>query len=57
MPGTRLRREGDVRQCQGTALADWVAVGDDGSSRARGTNVFEMAPDGRIAGVVGFWGS
>jgi uncharacterized protein YndB with AHSA1/START domain len=56
-PGTRLRREGDVRQCQGTALADWVAVGDDGSSRSRGTNVFEMAPDGRIAGVVGFWAS
>jgi hypothetical protein len=56
MPGVVLERSGDVRQCQGTALADWVAKGPDGAPRGRGTNVFELAPDGRIRRVVGFWG-
>ena len=27
MPGMRLQRAGDVRQCQGAVLADWVARG------------------------------
>jgi uncharacterized protein YndB with AHSA1/START domain len=57
MPGMRLERSGDVRQCQGTALADWVARAADGAARGRGTNVFELAPDGRIARVVGLWAS
>ena len=52
-PGARLARDGEVRQCQGTALAGWVARGADGSELGRGTNVFDLAPDGRIARVVG----
>jgi uncharacterized protein YndB with AHSA1/START domain len=55
MPGMRLEREGDVRHCQGTVLADWVAKGADGQERGRGTNVFAMAPSGRIDAVTGFW--
>ena len=55
MPDMRLGREGDARQCQGMAIADWAAVASDGAPRAHGTNVFELAPDGRIARVVGFW--
>ncbi len=31
MPGLRLMRDGAVRHCQGTVLADWVARGEDGS--------------------------
>jgi uncharacterized protein YndB with AHSA1/START domain len=57
MPGLRLVREGAVRQCQGTALADWVATGPDGAPRGRGVNVLELAPDGRIASATGFWAS
>jgi uncharacterized protein YndB with AHSA1/START domain len=57
MPGVRLRRVGDVRQCQGTALADWAAEGADGAARGSGINVFDLAPDGRIMRIVGFWGS
>jgi uncharacterized protein YndB with AHSA1/START domain len=57
MPGLRLRREGDVRQCQGTVLADWVAEKPDGSRAGGGTNVFRLAPDGRLRHVVGFWSS
>jgi uncharacterized protein YndB with AHSA1/START domain len=55
MPGVRLRREGDVRQCQGTALVDWVAIGPDGSPRGKGTSVFDLGADGRISGIAGFW--
>jgi len=56
MPGVVLRREGDARQCQGMALVDWVAAAVDGSVRTRGTNVFELTPEGRIARVTGLWG-
>ena len=53
MPGVRLVRVGEARHCQGTVLADWVARGADGQERLRGTNVFRMAPDGRIEVVTG----
>ncbi len=56
MPGLRLRRVGDVRHCQGTVLADWVAVAADGQERGRGSNVFTLDADGRIEAVTGFWG-
>jgi uncharacterized protein YndB with AHSA1/START domain len=56
MPGMRLVRDGDVRQAHGTAIAGWTAQGPDGSPRGRGTNVYDLAPDGRIRRVVGFWG-
>jgi uncharacterized protein YndB with AHSA1/START domain len=55
MPGMRLEREGDVRHCQGTVLADWVAWGADGQERGRGTNVFAFGHHGRIESVTGFW--
>jgi uncharacterized protein YndB with AHSA1/START domain len=56
MPGITLERAGEPRQCQGTALVDWVATKADGTQLARGSNVFELTPDGRIARVVGLWG-
>jgi uncharacterized protein YndB with AHSA1/START domain len=57
MPGVRLERDGEVRQCQGTAIVDWLARAADGQERGRGTNVFDLAPDGRITRVVGLWRS
>ncbi len=54
MPGVRIARARDPRHVQGCALVDWEAAGADGTPRMRGTNVFELAPDGRIAGCVGF---
>lgn len=54
-PGTTMMRAGELRHCQGTALVDWTAAAADGAPRGRGTNVVRFAPDGRIAGVVGFW--
>ena len=53
MPGVLLARAGNARQCQGTAVVEWEMQAADGTARGRGTNVFELAPDGRIAAVVG----
>jgi uncharacterized protein YndB with AHSA1/START domain len=55
MPGLRMRRSGDVRHCQGTALVDWIAIGGDGQERAHGTNVFVLGATGKIRSVTGFW--
>jgi uncharacterized protein YndB with AHSA1/START domain len=54
MPGLRLQRSGDIRQCQGTVLADWIALDVDGNERMSGTNVFAFAPDQKIVAVTGF---
>ena len=55
MPGLSMIPAGEARQCQGTALCEWAARGPDGAPRGAGTNVFTLAPDGRIAACVGFW--
>ena len=55
MPGMRMARDGSIRHCQGTVLADWIARSPEGQERGRGTNVFVLRPDGRIASVTGFW--
>ena len=55
MPGLRMHRHGDVRHCQGVALADWIVRSADGEERARGTNVFVLNSDGRIESVTGLW--
>jgi uncharacterized protein YndB with AHSA1/START domain len=54
MPGVTIRREGSVRQCQGSALVDWIWFKSTGEEFARGTNVFVLSPDGRIEAAVGF---
>jgi uncharacterized protein YndB with AHSA1/START domain len=54
MPGIRMQRRGDVRHCQGTVLADFVARSADGAERASGTNVFVLGADGRLDWVTGF---
>ncbi|MEZ5977370.1 MAG: SRPBCC domain-containing protein [Planctomycetota bacterium] len=50
-----IERTGPVRHCQGTAVWDWVARTPDGGVLVEGTNVVELAPDGRIAAAVGLW--
>jgi uncharacterized protein YndB with AHSA1/START domain len=53
MPGVRLQRDGQIRHCQGSVLADWNAVGS-GSAGASGTNLFTLDQTCRIVAVVGF---
>lgn len=50
-----IEREGTVRHCQGTAVCDWIAKNPDGSIFLRGSNVADIAPDGRLRRVVGLW--
>jgi len=57
MPGLRIVRDGDIRHCQGTVLADWVVRGADDAARGRGTNVFVLDATGQIESVTGFWGA
>lgn len=54
MPGMGLKRKGDVRHCQGSVLADWVAVDSNGQQRMSGTSLFVFAPDAKIDSVTGF---
>lgn len=54
MPGIVLTRQGPLRHCQGTAVADWVALKGD-VRVAQGTNVFEFDADGRLRRVTGLW--
>jgi uncharacterized protein YndB with AHSA1/START domain len=56
MPGMTLARDGDIAQCQGTAIASWIARKADGSVAGRGRNVFELSPEGKIRCATGFWG-
>jgi uncharacterized protein YndB with AHSA1/START domain len=55
MPGVRMERQGDVRQCQGLVLADWIARSADGNQIATGTNVFALDGEGKIESMTGFW--
>jgi len=54
MPGVGLRRHGDVRHCQGTVLADWIATNRDGKELMKGSSVFTLNPDGKIDSVTSF---
>lgn len=54
MPGIRMQRKGEVRHCQGTVLADWIAVDKDAKELMAGTNVFAFGSDAKIDSVTGF---
>ena len=54
MPGIRLQRKGEVRHCQGTVLADWIAVDSNAQPRMSGTSVLAFRPDGKIHSVTSF---
>jgi uncharacterized protein YndB with AHSA1/START domain len=54
MPGIGLKRKGEIRHCQGSVLADWIATGGDGQERMSGTSVFVFGPDVRIDSVTSF---
>ena len=51
MPGMGLERKGDVRHCQGTVLADWVARSSDGQAKTSGTSVLVFGLDVKIESV------
>lgn len=48
MPGVGLRRRGEIRQCQGMILAEWVSTSNDGKEVMSGASVFQLGADMRI---------
>lgn len=54
MPGVRLERQGDVRQCQGRAYCNWSASAN-GKPIGSGTTFFTLDGEGRIEAATGFW--
>jgi uncharacterized protein YndB with AHSA1/START domain len=52
-PGVHFERRGEVRHCQGTAVAEWAELGGDGKERTMGTGVFLLDRGGKIASVTG----
>ncbi len=48
-----LGRDGAVRRSHGVAVAGFAARDGDGKQVMRGENVYELAPDGRLARVIG----
>jgi uncharacterized protein YndB with AHSA1/START domain len=54
MAGVRRERVGEPRHVQGCVLAEWRGLKPDQSVAMRGTNMFELGPDGRIANGVDF---
>jgi uncharacterized protein YndB with AHSA1/START domain len=53
MPGLTLKRKGNIRRCQSTALSDWTVTATDGSERMSGSSVFHLGCDSRIVSAVG----
>ena len=53
MPGVKLARDGPVLFSHGTAITRWTAS-RDGTPLGRGTNIYDLSPDGKITRVVGF---
>lgn len=56
VPGRVPHRRGAPRHCQGVALVDWDVRGSGGPENG-GTNMFRLAPDGRVAEAVAFRGA
>ena len=54
MPGVGLRRNGDVRHCQGTVLTEWIAANREGKELMKGSSVVTLNPDGKIDSVTSF---
>lgn len=55
MPGLKISRDGEPKKQNATALVRWAASKADQTVAARGTNVLELAPDGRIQRIIGIW--
>src|ERR1700712_5082901 len=55
--GHTFRRTTKVDAHHGFARYGWELVGPDGTVAVAGTDIVRFAPDGRLAGVVGFFGA
>ncbi len=56
MPGARIERTSGVDAYGGVARFGWHLVGADGAEVLLGLDFIELADDGRIARITGFFG-
>ncbi len=56
MPGARIERSSGVDEHDGWLRFAWTLVGPDGAAAMEGIDVGELAPDGRLRRIVGFFG-
>ena len=56
-PGCRLVVTSGINTFREVGLFGGAIVGPDGSVKASGHSVIELAPDGRISRVLAFWGA
>jgi hypothetical protein len=55
-PGARIELASGVDQHHNQIRFRWDFIGADGKTQIQGIDVGEIAPDGRIARIVGYWG-
>ncbi len=55
MPGARLVLEGEVDAHHGHLRFHWALLGEDGQRLLPGVDFAILAPDGRLARIVGFF--
>lgn len=56
MPNMHVTREGEPKRTQSVAISRWSARPQDSAIAVlSGTNVYDLAPDGRIARISGIW--
>jgi hypothetical protein len=55
--GHTFRRTSKVDEHHGFARYNWQLVGPDGTVAVAGTDIARFADDGKLAGVVGFFGA
>jgi hypothetical protein len=56
-PGARIEPTSGIDQHHDQVRFAWAFVGADGKTAIEGIDVGELAPDGRLARIVGFWGA
>jgi len=57
MPGGRIALASGIDEHHGRLRFAWKLVLADGSARLEGIDVGQLAPDGRLQSIVGFWGA
>jgi hypothetical protein len=56
MPGAKIVQTSAIDEHHGRLRFGWAMKGPDGSTRMEGIDVGELAEDGRIRSIVGFFG-
>jgi hypothetical protein len=57
MPGASIAVASGIDEHHGRIRFGWRLLADDGSTRMEGIDVGQLAPDGRLESIVGFWGA